>query len=127
MYLFYVCDLLLLSVLGGFAFPLLILSPGLIIVFGLPIALLWRLALSSTIGWSIPMVNGIVVISPTFVAMLVVFVYLCEFVDSRSGSSCVGLRIASRLFFDDPCNDFLQLVLGNVLDRYKVLRCEVLV
>ena len=54
MYLFYICDLLLLSVLGGFAFPLLILSPGQIIVFGLLVALLWYLALSSTIGWSVP-------------------------------------------------------------------------
>ena len=67
------------------------------------------------------MVNGIVVISPTFVAVFVIFVYLCEFVDSRSGCDCVSPRFASRLFFDDPCNDFLQLVLGDVLDRYEIL------
>ena len=67
------------------------------------------------------MVNGIVVISTTFVAVFIVFVYLCEFMDLRSGCDCVGPRFASRLFFDDPCNDFLQLVLGNVLDRYKIL------
>ena len=67
------------------------------------------------------MVNSVVVISTTFVAMLVIFIYLCEFVNSRSRSSCVGPRFASRLFFDDPCNDFLQLILGDVLDRYEVL------
>ena len=73
------------------------------------------------------MVNGVVVVSPTFIAVLVIFVYLCEFMNSRSGCDCVGACLAARLFFDDPCNDFLQLVLGDILDRYKVLRCEVLV
>ena len=62
------------------------------------------------------MVNGVVVISPTFVAVLVIFFNLCEFMDSRSGCDCVSPRLVSRLFFDDPCNDFLQLVLGDVLD-----------
>ena len=59
--------------LGGFAFPLLILSLGKIVVFGLFVALLWCLALVSMIGWSIPMVNGVVVISSTFVAVFVIF------------------------------------------------------
>ena len=68
--------------LGGFAFPLLILSLGKIVVFGLFVTLLWCLALVSMIGWSIPMVNGVVVISSTFVAVFVIFIYLCEFVDS---------------------------------------------
>ena len=68
------------------------------------------------------MVNGIVVISPTFVTVFVIFVYLCEFMDSRSRCNCIGPRFASRLFFDDPCNDFLHLILGNVLDQYKVMR-----
>ena len=68
------------------------------------------------------MVNGIVVISPTFVAVFVIFVYLCEFMDLRSRCNCIGPHFALRLFFDDPCNDFLQLVLGNVLDQYKVMR-----
>ena len=63
------------------------------------------------------MVNGIVVISSTFVTVFVVFIYLCEFMDSRSGCNCVSPCFASRLFFDDPCNDFLQLVLGDILDR----------
>ena len=121
MYLFYICDLLLLSVLGGFAFPLFILSQGLIIVFGFLIALLWCLALSSTIGWSVPMVNGVVVISPTLVAVFILFIYLCKFMNSRSRCDCVSPRFAPRLFLDDPCNDFLQLVLGDILDRYKVL------
>ena len=67
------------------------------------------------------MVNGVVVIFPTFVAVLVIFVYLCKFMDSRSRCYCVSSRFASRLFFNDPCNDFLQLVLGNVLDRRQVL------
>ena len=63
------------------------------------------------------MVNGVVVISSTFVAVFVIFIYLCKFVDSQSRCDCVGPRFALRLFFDDPCNDFLQLVLGDVLDR----------
>ena len=72
------------------------------------------------------MVNGIVVISSTFVtvlvisstfvAVLVIFIYLCEFMDSRSRCDYVGPHFALRLFFDDPSNDFLQLVLGDVLN-----------
>ena len=57
------------------------------------------------------MVNGVVVISPTLVTVFVIFVYLCEFMDSRSRCDCIGLCFASRLFFDDPCNDFFQLVM----------------
>ena len=63
------------------------------------------------------MVNGVVVVSTTFVAVFVVFVYLCKFVDSQSRCDYVSPRSASRLFFNDLCNDFLQLVLGDVLNR----------
>ena len=47
-------------------------------------------ALPLLVGWSIPVVNGVVVISSTFVAVLVIFVYLCKFMDSRSGCDCIG-------------------------------------
>ena len=73
------------------------------------------------------MINSVVVISSTFVAVFVIFIYLCEFVNSQSRCDCVGPCFASRLFFDDLCNDFLQLILGDVLNRYEVLRCEVLI
>ena len=51
-------------------------------MFGFLVTLLWRLAFVSMLGWSVPVVNGVVVVSSTFVAVLVIFIYLCEFVDS---------------------------------------------
>ena len=50
-------------------------------MFGLLVALWWCLAFVSTLGWSVPVVNSVVVISTTFVTMLVIFIYLCKFVD----------------------------------------------
>ena len=64
------------------------------------------------------MVNGVVVISSTFVAVFVIFVYLCEFMDLRSCCDCVGPRFASRLFFDDPCKNFCNSYLVMIDIRY---------
>ena len=50
-------------------------------MIGLFVVFLWYLAFVCPLGWSFPVVNGVVVISPTFVAVLVIFVYLCEFMD----------------------------------------------
>ena len=56
------------------------------------------------------MVNGVVIISTTFFAVLVIFIYLCEFMDSRSGCDCVlnqQVRSADYLGMQSvtACND----------------------
>ena len=43
------------------------------------------------------MVNGVVVISTTFVTVLVIFIYLCKFMDSRSRCNCALRRDSSSM------------------------------
>ena len=42
------------------------------------------------------MVNGIVVVSTTFVAVLVVFIYLCELMNSQSRCNCISPLICLK-------------------------------